>query len=135
SFDGEIVTVAGLLTSVQHRTAKSGNLYGMVTLEDFTGEVQALFMGKSYQEFGSLLQADSIVALRGKMNSRDDGMSMHAYGVRPIDVGSQDDVAMLELTLSEARATEPLMEELRSTLKRHPGESEVHLNLITPHSV
>src|SRR5690606_23855566 len=62
-------------------------------------------------------------------------MSMHAYGVRPIDVGSQDDVAMLELTLSEARATEPLMEELRSTLKRHPGESEVHLNLITPHSV
>ena len=135
NYDGEIVTVAGLLTSVQHRTAKSGNLYGMVTLEDFTGEVQALFMGKSYQEFGGLLQEDSIVALRGKMNARDDGMSMHSYGVRPIDVGTQDDISTLELTLTESRATEQLMEELGATLKRHLGESEVHLSLITPTAV
>ncbi|WP_245907351.1 DNA polymerase III subunit alpha [Leucobacter massiliensis] len=134
-YDGEIVTLAGLLTSVQHRTAKSGNLYGMVTLEDFTGEIQALFMGKSYQEFGSLLQPDSIVALRGKLNARDDGMSMHAYGVKPIDAGVQEDESTLELTLTESRATEPLMEELRSTLQRHPGASEVRLSLITPTAV
>jgi DNA polymerase-3 subunit alpha len=107
----------------------------MVTLEDFTGEIQALFMGKSYQEFGSLLQPDSIVALRGKLNSRDDGMSMHAYGVKPIDAAVQEDASTLELTLTESRATEPLMEELKSTLRRHPGESEVRLSLITPTAV
>ena len=135
SFDGEIVTFAGLLTSVQHRTAKSGNLYGMVTLEDFTGEVQALFMGKSYLEFGQLLQPDSIVALRGKMNSRDDGMSMHAYGVRPIDAAVQEDATVLTLSLSDTRATEDLMEELKSTLKRHRGDSEVRLHLLTANAV
>ncbi|GAA1614327.1 DNA polymerase III subunit alpha [Leucobacter chromiireducens subsp. chromiireducens] len=130
-FDGEIVTIAGLLTSVQHRTAKSGNLYGMVTIEDFTGEVQALFMGKSYQEFGALLQPDSIVAIRGKMNARDDGMSMHAYGVRPIDAAVQEDAETLMLTISDTRATEDLMDELKRTLQRHRGESEVRLNLMT----
>ena len=135
NFDGETVVLSGLLTSVQHRTAKSGNLYGMVTIEDFTGEIQALFMGKSYQEFGPMLQADAIVSLRGKLNSRDDGMSMHAYGVKPIDAAVQDDAGMLTLTLVEARATEPLMEELKSTLGRHRGESEVRLNLITPQAV
>jgi DNA polymerase-3 subunit alpha len=37
--DGDIVTVAGLVTSVQHRVAKqSGNPYGMITVEDFDGE-------------------------------------------------------------------------------------------------
>ena len=130
-FDGEVVTLAGLLTDVQHRTAKSGNLYGMVTIEDFSGEMQALFMGKSYQEFGSLLQPDSIVALRGKMNARDDGMSMHAYGVKPIDAGVQEDAETLMLTISDARATEDLMDELKRTLMRHRGESEVRLNLMT----
>ena len=94
-----------LLTGVQHRTAKSGNLYGQVTIEDFTGEIQALFMGKSYQEFGALLQADTIVALRGKINVRDDGVSMHAYGVKPIDTGVQDEATTLPLTISENRAT------------------------------
>lgn len=133
--DGETTTVAGLLTSVQHRTAKSGNLYGMVTLEDFTGEIQALFMGKSYQEFGHLLKPDSIVALRGKLNARDDGITMHAYGVKPIDAAVQDDAQSLTLSLAEQRATEELVGELREALRRHPGESEVRLQLLTPTAV
>ena len=133
--DGETVVIAGLLTSVQHRTAKSGNLYGMVTIEDFTGEIQALFMGKSYVEFGPLLQADAIVALRGRLNARDDGMSMHAYSVKVIDATPQDDTAPLTLTLAERRATEPLLEELRATLERHPGASEVRLRLATATTV
>ncbi|WP_449277547.1 DNA polymerase III subunit alpha [Leucobacter sp. GX24907] len=131
TYDGEIVTVAGLLTSVQHRTAKSGNLYGMVTIEDFTGELQALFMGKSYQEFGTMLQPDSIVALRGKLNARDDGMSMHSYGVKPIDAVVQEETANLAISISDTRATEHLMEELKATLLRHRGDGEVRLNLIT----
>ncbi|MGO1539000.1 MAG: DNA polymerase III subunit alpha [Leucobacter sp.] len=133
--DGEVVTVAGLLTNVEHRTAKSGNLYGMVSIEDFTGELQALFMGKSYQEFGQLLQPDSIVALRGKLKARDDGMTMHAYGVKPIEVTVQDDAETVNLSLTDTRATEDLMSDLRATLQRHRGESEVRLNLLTPAGV
>ena len=50
--EGERVTVAGLITSVQHRVAKqSGNPYGMITVEDFNGEVTVMFMGKTYTEF------------------------------------------------------------------------------------
>ena len=35
------------------------------------------------------------------------------------------------LTISDARATEDLMDELKRTLMRHRGESEVRLNLMT----
>ena len=135
NFDGETVVVAGLLTSVQHRTAKSGNLYGMVTLEDFTGEIQALFMGKAYQEFGPLLQPDSIVALRGKLNARDDGLTMHAYGVKSVDASVREDVQSLSISLADTRATEAVLAELLETLERHRGESEIRLNLATSASV
>ena len=55
--DGDQVTVAGLVTSVQHRVAKSsGNPYGMITVEDFDGEVTVMFMGKTYTEFQSMLR-------------------------------------------------------------------------------
>src|SRR5690349_8814030 len=47
--DGDQVTVAGLVTSVQHRVAKSsGNPYGMITVEDFDGEVTVMFMSRTY---------------------------------------------------------------------------------------
>ena len=67
--DGDQVTVAGLVTSVQHRVAKSsGNPYGMITVEDFDGEVTVMFMGKTYTEFQSMLQGDSILVVRGRVS-------------------------------------------------------------------
>ena len=77
--DGDQVTVAGLVTSVQHRVAKSsGNPYGMITVEDFDGEVTVMFMGKTYTEFQSMLVADSILVVRGRVSRRDDGLNLHA---------------------------------------------------------
>ena len=46
--DGEHVTVAGLVTSVQHRVARnSGNQYGLVQIEDFGGSITVMFLGKT----------------------------------------------------------------------------------------
>ncbi|MEB0014980.1 OB-fold nucleic acid binding domain-containing protein, partial [Glaciimonas sp. Cout2] len=67
--DGDTVTVAGLITNVQHRVARdSGNQYGSIVVEDFGGEVTAMFMGKAYQEFAPALTNDSIVVLRGRVS-------------------------------------------------------------------
>lgn len=133
--DGEIVTLAGLLTSVQHRTAKSGNLYGMVTLEDFSGEMQVLFMGKTYLEFQDVLQPDVIVSIRGRLNQRDDGVAMHAYGVKPVDSGQIDDGGELTISLNETRATPEVMQDLKAMLERHQGPHPVALRLHTDTSI
>ncbi len=135
NFDGEIVTVAGLITSVQHRVAKSGNQYGMITVEDFTGEIQVLLMGKSYLEFGPILQNDAIASVRGKVNARDDGMSMHAYGVSLPEVEQAEIGAPISITVQDRRATEKTMRELKELLGRHPGQNEVRLRLLTPTAV
>ena len=89
--DGETVTIAGLVTSVQHRTAKnSGNQYGMIQVEDFGGEITVMFMGKAYQEFAPALVGDSIVVVRGRVSMRDDGMNLHAYSIFSPDLGQGD---------------------------------------------
>jgi DNA polymerase-3 subunit alpha len=47
--DGEMLALAGLITAVNHRVARnSGNPYAAVSLEDFSGEIQVMFMGKTY---------------------------------------------------------------------------------------
>lgn len=131
SLDGETVTLAGLITSAQHRTAKSGNQYGMVTLEDFSGEITALFMGKSYQEYASMLAADVIASIRGRVTSRDDGMTIHAYSVSLPDVAVAQQDGPLTVSVVEGRATEKVMGELKEILDRHPGNSEVRLKVLT----
>jgi DNA polymerase-3 subunit alpha len=128
--DGDQVTVAGLVTSVQHRVAKSsGNPYGMITVEDFDGEVTVMFMGKTYTEFQSMLQADSILVVRGRVSRRDDGLNLHAQSAFSPDLGAMDASGPLILVLPEHRATETVVGELADVLARHRGETEVTLRL------
>ena len=128
--DGDQVTVAGLVTSVQHRVAKaSGNPYGMITVEDFNGEVTVMFMGKTYTEFQHMLQQDSILAVRGRVSRRDDGLNLHAQSAFAPDVGSFDAAGPLSLVLAEQRATERVMNELAEVLRRHNGDTEVVLRV------
>ncbi|WP_344053151.1 DNA polymerase III subunit alpha [Microbacterium lacus] len=128
--DGEQVTVAGLVTSVQHRVAKSsGNPYGMITVEDFNGEITVMFMGKTYTEFQSMLVADSILVVRGRVSRRDDGMNLHAVSAFAPDLGAVDESGPLVLVLPERRASQSTIEELRQTLERHRGDTEVTVKL------
>jgi len=128
--DGDQVTVAGLLTSVQHRVAKqSGNPYGMVTVEDFNGEVTVMFMGKTYAEFAPILQGDSIIVVRGRVSRRDDGLNLHAQSAFTPDLGDLDQSGALTLVVPEQRADEQLVGELAHMLRRHSGDTEVTLKL------
>ncbi|WP_375334627.1 DNA polymerase III subunit alpha [Curtobacterium sp. MCBD17_019] len=129
--DGETVTVAGLLTSVQHRVSKnSGNPYGIVQIEDFAGEIGVMFLGKTYQEFGPMLQADAIVVLRGRVSVRDDGKSLHAVSMFAPNVGDAMGSGPLTLSLPERRATTETVSELAKVLGRHHGDTEVRLRLL-----
>ena len=98
--------IAGLVTSVQHRVAKaSGNQYGMITVEDFGGEITVMFMGKGYQEYSHALVSDSIVVVRGRVSMRDDGMNLHAVSMFAPDVGASLGSGPLVISVPEFRAT------------------------------
>jgi DNA polymerase-3 subunit alpha len=129
--DGETVTVAGLITSVQHRTARnSGNQYGMITVEDFGGEITVMFLGKTYQEFSPALTNDSIVVVRGRVSARDDGMNLHAVSMFTPDTGASLGSGPLIISIPEFRATTDVVSALSDALIRHSGETEVRLKLI-----
>nr|WP_258059585.1 DNA polymerase III subunit alpha [Rathayibacter rathayi] len=128
--DGETVVISGLVTSVQHRTAKtSGNQYGMITVEDFGGEMTVMFMGKAYQEFAPSLTNDSIVVVRGRVSMREDAINLHAFSLFQPDVSEGGSSGPLVLQMAETRATVDTITELKAILDRHAGRTEVKLGL------
>ncbi|HXD61714.1 MAG TPA: DNA polymerase III subunit alpha [Lacisediminihabitans sp.] len=129
--DGETVTIAGLITSVQHRIARtSGNPYGMITVEDFGAEITIMFMGKTYQEFSPALSNDSVVVVRGRVSVRDDGMNLHAVSMFTPDIGQSLGSGPLMISMPELRATTDVVSSLNDVLIRHSGDTEVRLKLI-----
>jgi len=130
--DGETVTIAGLVTSMQHRVARaSGNQYGIATIEDFGGEISVMLLGKTYAEYGAQLASDSIVVVRGRVSARDDGNALHAQSVAVAELAAAaSTVSPLVVTMPEQRATTDTVSALKAVLARHPGDAEVRLRLL-----
>ena len=129
--DGEVVSVAGLITQVQHRVARaSGNPYGQITLEDFSGDIPIMLMGKVYSEHRHLLEPDKVVSVRGRVSRRDEALSLHAVSVETLDAGRELG-GTLHLTLQEHQTSAQNMAELKAILERNPGPVEVQIKLVT----
>lgn len=131
--DGDTVALAGLITSVQHRIARqSGNPWGLITLEDFSGDLEIMVLGKTYLEYRHALQADQVVVVRGRAQERDDSMSVRANAIDTPDVQPVDETRPLELRIPERRASMTAMRELRGLLERHAGPTDVRIALQRP---
>jgi len=130
--DTETVTLAGLITAVEVKTARaSGNIYANITIEDLEGEVTLMIFNKTYLEHVEKLQVDSLVAVRGRMRPRDDGFALNVYDIRVLEKEESSFVGPLKIRIAEHMATKANVEILDGIFKRYPGQTEVQLMLKT----
>ncbi|MFI7615669.1 DNA polymerase III subunit alpha [Nonomuraea terrae] len=125
------VRVCGLITKVDKRVNKAGNLWAIATVEDMDGAVECLFFPRSYELYSLELREDAVVSVAGQINNRDGAISIFATELTPIDVSgvSSDSGHPVTLQLREERINQQLVEELRNVLKQHEGPVPVLVNL------
>ncbi|WP_249997851.1 DNA polymerase III subunit alpha [Actinoplanes sp. M2I2] len=127
--DGQVVTLAGILTGVQRRITKQGRAWASATLEDLAGGVEALFFPNTYEVIGQFIAEDAIVVVKGRVDRRDDTPRIMAMDMSLPDVSHNPDSKPVTLTMPITRCTPPLVSELKEILTSHPGDSEVHVHL------
>ncbi len=128
--DGAMVTIAGMITSLQRRIAKnSGNAYARAEIEDLGGSMEVMFFGQVYGPIASVLEEDLIVVVRGRLQRRDDGtVTLNAQELSVPDL-TEGHSGPVVISMLHHRATEPVIHELGSVLRQHRGNSEVRLHV------
>ena len=129
--DGSMVTICGLVTSLQRKMSKNGNPWAAVTLEDIDGSVEIMFFGETYLAYSTVLAEDAVLTVRGRVRRRDETMQLQAVEVWLPDVSATES-RPVTITLPVSRCTAPVVERLREILATHPGVTEVHLRLTQP---
>lgn len=129
--DGSMVTVCGLVTSLQRRMSKNGNPWAAVTLEDIDGSIEVMFFGETYLAYSTVLAEDAVLTVRGRVRRRDDTMQLQAVEVSLPDVTAGDS-RPVTISMPVNRCTPPVVERLREILSNHPGVTDVHLRLTQP---
>ena len=129
--EGAGLTIAGLVTGLQLKRNKRGDLWAIATVEDLEGSVEVLFFPNAYVQFGTMLANDVVVAVRGRVSHRDESVSLIASDLTLPDVRSAASGPVV-LSMPVNRATASVVGRLREVLQDHPGGTEVRVRLTAP---
>ncbi len=129
--EGANVTIAGLITGLQVKRTKKGDLWAIVTVEDLEGAIECLFFPSAYLTVQHALTHDAVVVVKGRVNRRDDTPTIFASDLTLPDI-SEGPRGPVVVTIDTNRATQTKVEELKSVLSSHPGATEVHVRLSQP---
>jgi len=129
--EGEAHTVAGIVTALNRKYTKRGDLMATFVLEDLGAALEVMVFPKTMTEHGPVLEDDAIVCVRGRLDRREDQPKIIAMEItRPeivLDGAPPVRVRVPLLKLSDQR-----VDELREILRRHPGDSEIFVHLERP---
>jgi DNA polymerase-3 subunit alpha len=124
----QIITVGGLITQVQRKVSRQGTPWAIVTVEDLDGAVDVMFFSNSYATHGVNLVEDRIVAIRGRVDKREEQPRISALDLTLPDL-NQIPTGPLVISMEMSRCTPPVIERMKEILRSHPGGREVHLQL------
>ncbi|MCA1675945.1 MAG: DNA polymerase III subunit alpha, partial [Actinobacteria bacterium] len=130
--EGEVV-IAGMIVSVDRRVNKEGLPWAIVTIEDLDAAMEVLFFPKAYLVMHEYLVPDAAVAVKGRVNWREDRMSIFASSVVSLDIADAQAnpglIPPLVLKADARRLDTATVSELKSALIAHAGDTPLTLVL------
>ena len=125
----QIITIGGLITQIQRKVSKQGTPWAIVTVEDLDGAIDVLFFSNAYANHGVNLVEDRIVAIRGRVDKREEQPRISALDLTLPDL-KQIPTGPLVISMEMSRCTPPVIDRVNEILRSHPGAREVHLRLV-----
>jgi DNA polymerase-3 subunit alpha len=126
--ESAVRTIGGLVTNLQRKWTKKGDLMAVFVLEDLQASVEVMVFPKTMQLYGHLLEDDAVVVVKGRVDSRDDQPKLMATDLERFEPIT-DGAPPLRVNLSPAALSDALLAQLKHLLSEHPGESQVFLHI------
>lgn len=126
--DGAIRTFGGVVTGLQRKYTRKGDLMAVFALEDLQTAIEVMVFPKTMSDHGHKLEDDGVVIVKARVDNRDDQPKLIAMDIEPFEPMS-DSAFPLRVKVAAAALSGVLIEELKRVLGEHPGDSPVLLHL------
>lgn len=70
SYKDKDLTVAGIITAMRIGKTKTGNDFGIVTIEDFSGTFELAFFGEDYIKYRNYFISETAIYVKGKVQAK-----------------------------------------------------------------
>lgn len=122
--EGSRRSVGGVITALQRKWTKKGDLMAVFTLEDLQGAIEVMVFPRTMTEIGHLLEEDTVVILGARVDRREDTPKLIASDIEVFEPLG-DGEPPLRLHIPPTRLTDATVGRLKELFLDFPGESEV----------
>jgi DNA polymerase III subunit alpha len=127
--DGEIVTVAGIVSALKQVTTKKGEPMVFVRLDDVIGSAECVVFNSVYASSHELLVPDAVLVVKARIDHKEGESKLIAIEVSTFEATPERKEVLLKIDALRARAG--VIRELAALLREYPGEAPVVLALET----
>src|SRR6267154_1856926 len=124
--DKSQVRIAGSISALERKyTRKEGKPFAVMTVEDFTGSVEVMVWADVFAKALKELEPGKIVAITGKLDSREDSVRLIAAEAVSITRDKKTPVLTIDLPLD--KTDEGRLLALRDLILQYPGPQPLYL--------
>jgi DNA polymerase-3 subunit alpha len=127
--DGEVVTVAGIVSALKQLTTKKGEPMVFMRLDDVLGSAEVVVFNSVYAAARELLLADAVLVVKARVDHKEGETKLIALEVSAFEATPEK--REVRLKIDTRLADRGLLKELAAVLRDFPGDSRVLADLIT----
>jgi DNA polymerase-3 subunit alpha len=128
--DGANVVVGGVITNLARKFTKKGDQMAVFLLEDLDASIEVTIFPRTLAEQGHKLEDDLIVAVKGRLDRRDESrFGLIGQTVTVLSGLTDGPAAPLRLRLPSSSLDELKIQRLKRILREHPGDSVVMVDI------
>ncbi|MET0325819.1 MAG: OB-fold nucleic acid binding domain-containing protein, partial [Ilumatobacteraceae bacterium] len=130
--DGATVHIGGVITGLTRKFTKKGDQMAVFVLEDLEANIEVTLFPRTLQEHGHTLSDDIVVAVKGRLDRRDEArVNLICQSVEVLQGLDTGPAAPLRLRIPATALDELTIQRLKRILRDHPGDSLVILDIGT----
>ena len=124
--------IGGIVTSYKQGNTKTGNLYGVLRLEDFSGNAEIPLFGEDFINYSKYGHPNICLLIRGKFQPRkfkETILDFRISSIQPMADVKNSLVKKITLTLPLHELDDKLITELSSLIKNNQGGSSLYFKI------
>ncbi|MFA4853570.1 MAG: OB-fold nucleic acid binding domain-containing protein, partial [Bacteroidales bacterium] len=120
--------IAGILTSVAHKTTKTGKPFGSFVLEDYDMSIQLSLFSEDYLKYKHLLEKDRLLFIKMRVQPRykqNDQLELKIHNISLLSEVLKKFVNEITLQISLTDISEDLNDKIYKSMKKNSGNCNI----------
>ncbi|SKC48795.1 DNA polymerase III subunit alpha [Ohtaekwangia koreensis] len=129
---GREVKLGGIVSSVEHRTTKTGKPFGKFTVEDYNGNHAFMLFGEDYLKFKNFMNTGWFLFIEGSVVKNSWGQQNVEFKIRNIDLLNEIGIKRskgVQLKVNAKEITKDLIGKIEDVCQEFSGNTPLYLKI------